>query len=147
MVDPSQARTMADEIEQAESMLAAAETPRPRPELLEDIKYLMIRRQRSIQQRKFIRRMVLTAAAACLLIAASLFLNKSFVSPAQQGSSIASAGARADTAVEEVSAELEEITDQLYSVRSSIWDSPEEEFGLDEIEDMQLLQEKDFWKG
>ena len=46
-------------------------------------------------------------------------------------------------------ADLDEISDQLYVVDTSGWDSPweEEVEAVEEIEEMDLLTNNDFWKG
>lgn len=149
----SEVRQIVGEIEQADRMIAAFDSPQPRTELTEQIKQQMMRQTAMRHRRTTALRSVLSAAAACLLIGAGLvlLLNRDFSPlPPSQPVTIGPGVIEeffSDEAITEMASNLDEISDQIYAVHTSEWDSDWEVEAIAEIEEMDRLANSDFWKG
>ena len=151
--DESAARQISRDIEEADRLLADAAPVQPGEELVEHIKQTIGRKSVSIPVRKtFPLRSVLAAAAACLLIGAGWLLYQAVQRPSQAPDKNLAINVNeffSDETGAKIASDLDEISDQMYVVSSSGWDSPVEgEYEtVEEIEEMDLLTNNDFWKG
>jgi len=148
--DESAARQAAREIEQADRLLAAADSPRPREEVLKRIKQKMVQRSTQLRRKRTPLRLALTAVAACLLIGVGLIFYRVITPPVKAVSPEVVQAFFSDQSVENITSNLDEISDQIYVVSASNWDSnwEEELEAVEEIEEMDLLtDDNDFWKG
>lgn len=155
--DESEAMQIARDIEEADRLLTACDAPRPRTEVIEQIKQRMIRRSAATHRKIILLRSMFTAAAACLIIGTGvLWMMGIHPSPAPPGNTAGFAVQNevlqdffSDDTSARIATDVDEISDALYTVDTSIWDSPwEEELNtVEEIEEMDLLTNNDFWKG
>lgn len=148
--DESEAVKMAREIEDADTLMASVKTFGPRAEVIEQIKQRMLRQSAAMHRKTLLFRPILAAAAACLLIGAGLILYQVLVPPVQAELEPGVVQAFfSDQPVEKITTNLDEISDQIYVIHASGWDSTweEEVKAVEEIEEMDLLTDTDFWKG
>lgn len=151
LYDRAEAEIICREIEEADATLSSFQTPRPRPEFIEEMKRSMLRRSAAIRRKTVYIRTLLIGAAACLLIAAGLFWGLQTRTPT---------GRTADAIVDvqeffsdetttAIASDLDEISSQIYAVEVSgqdgLWE--EESAAVQEIEEMELLLNTNFWKG
>jgi hypothetical protein len=149
--DEDQASQTASEIEAAEAYLDA-ESPLPRPEVLNRIQQSLRQRAAILSRKKRFYRRLLTAAAACLILAAGLLmqtLRQSHVLPpvafGPQNKLIQDFFT--DDAVAEISSKLDDITEQVYDDSASDKNNSWETEVDSEINEMTLIAQADFWKG
>ena len=155
--DESESAQIARDIEEADSLLASCDIPTPRAEVIEHIKQRMIRRSAAMHRKTIVLRSMLTAVAACLLIGAGLLWILGYqISPQPPGNTAGLALKSevlqeffSDDTTAEIASYLDEISDELYTVDTSGWGSPwqQELDAVEEIEEMDLLTNTDFWKG
>ncbi len=150
--EEAQAAQFAEEIEACEKLLAD-DSPLPRPEVLTAIKQTLRQRTAALARKRHLYRQMLTAAAACLAAGVGLLWSLHHQSPeavpvqpvALQSSMVQEFFT--DEAVSEISSKLDDITEQLHADSSSNRaDSWEAEIN-NEIEEMVLIAQADFWKG
>lgn len=148
--DEEQTLQAASEIEAGESLLET-ERPLPRSEVLVQIKQLLKQRAAVLSSRRRFYRRILTASAACLAAAITLmwsihqrpvFSETSVVLQVQMVQDFFS-----DDAVSDFSSTLDGISEEIYTgysdAKSNSWES---EVG-NEIDEMVLIAQADFWKG
>lgn len=150
--DEEQAARVASEIEVGDALVAGGMSPRPRPEAIAHIKASLEQELAVRAKRKIVSRRILTAAAACLLAAISLLWTVGYYwtfsskSPIALGTTVIQEFF-SDDAVTEISSTLDDISEQLYDEEiAGKNDSWETEVG-NEIEEMTLIAQADFWKG
>jgi len=144
--DEEQVVQAASDIEAAESLLAA-DSPLPRPEVLFHIKQSLRQKAAALSRKRQLYRHILTAAAACLAAAIGLWnIHLRIESPVGL-QKIMVRDFFADDAVQAISSSLDDISEQIYTGSSSgKEDSWANEVG-NEIEEMVLIAQADFWKG
>jgi hypothetical protein len=144
----AEARQIAGDIEEADTLLASFESPMPRAGLADQIKEKLIRQAARSRRKTLTLRSVLSAAAACLLIGAGLILFQIVVPPVQAQLEPGMVQAFfSEQPVETITSNLDEISDEMYAVQSSGDESSWEVRTVEEIEEMDLLTSSDFWKG
>lgn len=150
--EEAQAAHFAEEIEAGEKLLAN-DSPLPRPEVLANIKQALRQRTAALARRRHFYRQVLTAAAACLAAGVGLLWSLHRQSP--DAISVPTVTLQSslvqdfftDDSVSEISSKLDDITEQLHTDSSSNKvDSWEAEIN-NEIEEMVVIAQADFWKG
>ena len=152
--DESAARQVSRDIEEADRMMNAFGDPQLRDTLPEQIKKRMIQRAASLPRRRISLRLVLSAAAACLLIGVGLFWIQAIQNSRNLSVTITDLGPDVmqdfftDQPVEEITLDLDEVSMRLYAVDAGEDSLFEEELEtIEEIEEMDLLTDNNFWKG
>lgn len=149
--DESEAAQMSREIEDADALLASFDSPCLRAGLADQIQADMRRRSAAIHRKTVLLRSLLSGAAACLLIGAGLFWMLR-----QQAAPVLTAGADlnvqeifSDETAASIASDLDEISEQIYAADVAGWDRlwDTELRTIQEIEEMELLTDNDFWKG
>ena len=145
----SEVRQIAGDIEEADNLLASFESPMPRAELADQIKEKLIRQAAARRHHKTMTlRSMLSAAAACLLIGVGLILFQIVVPPVQAQLEPGVVQAFfSEQPVETITSNLDEISEEIYTVQSSGDDGSWQTQTVQEIEEMDCLTSSDFWKG
>ena len=143
-----QARQILSDIEETDRMLASFKGPVPRIERIEQIKEKVVRQAMRRRRKTQMLRSLISAAAACVLIGVGLILFQHIVPPAE--ARLESAMIQAffsEQPVEMMVSNLDEISEQIYTVQPAGWTGSWEAEAVEEIEEMDQVAAGDFWKG
>lgn len=144
----SEARQITGDIEEADALISAFESPMPRAGLAEQIKEKLIRQAARRHRKTLALRSMLSAAAACLLVGAGLIMYHILISSARADLDPRVVQAFfSEQPVEKITSNLDEISEQIHTTQSSGSDSLWEVEVVEEIEEMDRLTNSDFWKG
>ncbi|HRU14122.1 MAG TPA: hypothetical protein P5017_00180 [Anaerohalosphaeraceae bacterium] len=150
--DKEQAARAASEIEGGDALVAGGMSPRPRPEIIAHIKASLEQELAVRAKRKIVSRRILTAAAACLLAAISVLwvVGHHRILPSESPVAIGTTVIQeffSDDAVSEISSILDDISKQIYDEEIAGKNDSWETDAGNEIEEMTLIAQADFWKG
>ena len=149
--DKEQAARAASEIEGGDALVGGM-SPRPRPEIIAHIKASLEQDLAVRAKRKIVSRRILTAAAACLLAAISVLwvVGHHRILPSESPVAIGTTVIQeffSDDAVSEISSILDDISKQIYDEEIAGKNDSWETDAGNEIEEMTLIAQADFWKG
>lgn len=150
--DEEQAVRAVSEIEAGDAFLAAGASLLPRPEVIARIKTSLEQRLAVRAKRKIVSRRILTAAAACLVAAISLLwvVGHHWILSSESPVALGTSDLQeffSDDAVSEISSTLDDISEQLYAGETAGKENSWETEVGNEIEEMTLIVQADFWKG